>query len=112
MASVALGLGLGTEGLTKREVAGPVPFRMSETWSVRAEGRDTPKEGRRADCSHFLPITLVLERRNLRVNPINSAERVDIKENQMTGKRTIQLNINGARNRVTLYVSTAHWGMT
>lgn len=59
MASVALGLGLGTEGLTKREVAGPVPFRMSESWSVRAEGRGTRVEGRRAYCSHFLPITNV-----------------------------------------------------
>ena len=30
MASVGLGLGLGTEGLMKREVAGPVPCWMSK----------------------------------------------------------------------------------
>lgn len=112
MASVALGLGLETEGLTKREVAGPVPFRMSGTWSVRAEGRDTLKEWRRADCFHFLPITLVLESGKLIVNPIDSAGRVGIKKNQTTGKRTIHLSINGAGNRFTLFVSAAQWGMT
>ena len=54
MASAGLGLGLGTEGLMKREVAGPVPFRMSGFLSLRKEGDDKPKGGMLTDCSHFL----------------------------------------------------------
>ena len=35
MASEGLGLGLGADGLMKRETAGPVPFLISEIQSVR-----------------------------------------------------------------------------
>ena len=49
MASVALGLGLGVEGLMKREVAGPVPFLISGLRGVR---RDSVERGKLADCSH------------------------------------------------------------
>ena len=52
MASVGLGFGLGVSGLMKREVAGPVRFRMSGMRRIRVERGDTVEEGMLADCSH------------------------------------------------------------
>ena len=54
MASVGLGLGVGTAGLMKREVAGPVPFRMSGLGSLESSKQThvLRKGGMLADCSH------------------------------------------------------------
>lgn len=42
---------MGIEGLIKREVAGPVPFWISEIWNIRGE-KTREKGGILADCPH------------------------------------------------------------
>ena len=71
MASLGLGLGLGTEGLMKREVAGPVPFWMSKICWIRDKSGEMAREGSLPIARIVSAIAVVRRVRSVDVSPRN-----------------------------------------